>query len=141
MSLSHQESLVNFLSASFTPSAAPSDFSELLSLLLSYHSLCFKHKVVLLTGSGSLADKSNELLFYFLHSIQIIHKEDVSVAGLTGDIHQLPVVCVSKANGKDDVALEWNWTRELLPSYEVDGKEMLHIVGGVDAFQTNKPTS
>lgn len=31
MSLSHQESLVNFLSASFTPSGAPSDFSELFS--------------------------------------------------------------------------------------------------------------
>lgn len=59
---------------------------------------------MLLTGSGSLADKRNELLLYFLHSIQIIHKEDVSVTGLTGYIHQLPVIRVRKADCKDDVA-------------------------------------
>lgn len=92
---------------SFTPSISLSDFSEPFSLLVSLSlslSHCFKHKVVLLTGSGSLTDKSNELLFYFLHGVQIVHKEDVSVTGLTGDIHQLAIVCVGEANGKDDVA-------------------------------------
>lgn len=71
-------------------------------------SLCFKHEPVLLTGSGSLTDKGNELLFYFLHSVQIVHKKDVSVTGFAGDIHQLAVVCVRKANCEDDVAWEWN---------------------------------
>lgn len=59
---------------------------------------------MLLTGSGSLADERNELLLYFLHRVQIVHKEDVPVTGLTGNIHQLPIVCIRKANSKDDVA-------------------------------------
>lgn len=64
---------------------------------------------MLLTGSCSLTDKSNELLLYFLHSIQIIHKKDVPVTGFAGNIHKLPIVCIRKANGKYDVAWKWNW--------------------------------
>lgn len=68
----------------------------------------FKYKVVLLTGSGSLAHKGNELFFYFLHRIQIIHKEDMSITGLTGYIHQFPVICIREANCEDDIAWERN---------------------------------
>lgn len=100
MSLHQQESILNLLhSVRFLWTLFPP------CLLLS---LCFQHKVVLLTGSGSFADKGNELFFYFLHSVQIIHKEDMSITGLTGYIHQFPVICIRKANCKDDIAWEWD---------------------------------
>lgn len=64
----------------------------------------FKHTAMLLTGSCSLADKSNELLLYFLHSIQIIHKKDMPITGFAGNIYKLSIVCIRKADGKYDVA-------------------------------------
>lgn len=78
---------------------------------------------MLLTGSGSLADERNELLLYFLHRVQIVHKEDVPVTGLTGNIHQLPIVCIRKANGKDDVAWKCNLQREYVTGLE--GRERI----------------
>ena len=76
--------------------------------LMKPHPIHVKYSIHRLTGCGGLADKSDELLLDLLHSVQVIHEEDVSVAGLAGDVHQLPVVCVRKADGKDDVT----WQRE-----------------------------
>lgn len=76
-------------------------------ILLNFFKTLFKHNVVLLTGSGSLAHKGNELFFYFLHSIQIVHKEDMSITGFTGYIHQFPIIRVRKSNCKDYIAWEW----------------------------------
>lgn len=64
---------------------------------------------MLLTGSCSLADKSNELLLYFLHSIQIIHKKDMPITGFAGNIYKLSIVCIRKADGKYDVAWKSKW--------------------------------
>lgn len=60
-------------------------------------------RIMLLTGSGGLTDKGNELFFYFLHSIQIINKKDMSVTGFAGNVHQLAIVCIRKAYSKDNV--------------------------------------
>lgn len=68
---------------------------------------------MLLTGSCSLADKSNELLLYFLHSIQIIHKKDMPVTGFAGNIYKLSIVCIRKAYGKYNVAWKWNWKESI----------------------------
>lgn len=57
-----------------------------------------------LTGSGGLTHERDELLLDLLHRVQVVYKEDVAVAGLAGDVHQLTVVGVRKADGKDDVA-------------------------------------
>ncbi len=56
------------------------------------------------TGSRSFTNKSYELFFNFLEGIQIVHKEHMSLAWFAGNVHQLPVVSISEANGKDDVA-------------------------------------
>lgn len=56
-----------------------------------------------LTGSGRLTHKGHQLLFDLLKGVQVVHEEDVSVAGFTGDAHQLPVVGVSEADGKHNV--------------------------------------
>lgn len=61
-----------------------------------------------LTGSCSLADKGNELLLYFLHSIQVIHKEDMPITGFAGNVHKLSIVCIRKANSKYAIAWKWN---------------------------------
>lgn len=82
-----------------------------------FPAVCAKHQVVLLTGGGGLTDKSNELFFYFLHGVQIVHKEDVSITGLAGNIHQLPVVSVRKANGEDDIS--WEWGKKKMIHYKV----------------------
>lgn len=91
--------------------ARRASFSHLIFLNIfpsSSHTLCFKHTAMFLTGSRSLADKGNELLLYFLHSIQIIHKEDVPITGFAGNIHKLSIVCIRKANSKYNVAWKWN---------------------------------
>ena len=67
-----------------------------------------KYSIHRLTGCGRLADKSDELLLNLLHSVQVVHEEDVSVAGLAGDVHQLPIVSIRKADGEDDVT----WQRK-----------------------------
>lgn len=56
-----------------------------------------------LTGSGGLAHKRHQLLFDLLEGVQVVHEEDVSVAGFTGDAHQLSVVGISEADSKHDV--------------------------------------
>lgn len=58
---------------------------------------------VLLTGCGGLTDKGDELLLYFLHSIQVVNKKNVSVTGFTGNVHQFTVVCIRKADCKYDI--------------------------------------
>lgn len=60
------------------------------------------------TGCRSLTNKSYELFFNFLEGIQIIHKEHMSLARLAGNVHKLPVVSISEANGKDDEAYSVN---------------------------------
>lgn len=62
-------------------------------------------KLRLLTGRGGLAHKGHQLLFNHLEGVQVVHEEDVSVAGFAGDAHQLPVVSISEADGKHNVAL------------------------------------
>lgn len=57
----------------------------------------------LLTGRGCLTHKGHQLLFDLLESVQVVHEEDVSVAGFTGDAHQLTVVGISEAERKHDV--------------------------------------
>lgn len=64
-------------------------------------------KVWLLTSGGGFADERDQLLFDLLEGVQVVHEEDVSVAGFAGDAHQLAVVGVSEADGEHDVA--W-WT-------------------------------
>lgn len=87
----------------------PPDFSE--QFFPPAHSF-FIHTAMLLTGSCSLADKGNELLLYFLHSVQIIHKEDMPITGFAGNIHKLSIVCIRKANSKYDVA--WKCISEII---------------------------
>lgn len=66
------------------------------------------NNAMLRTGSSRLADKGNELLLYLLHCVQVVHKKHMSVAGLTGDIHQFSIVGIRKANSEDDIAWEFN---------------------------------
>lgn len=56
-----------------------------------------------LTGRGCLAHKGHQLLFDLLEGVQVVHEEDVSVAGFTGDAHQLAVVGISEAEREHDV--------------------------------------
>lgn len=60
-------------------------------------------KLRLLTGSCSLTHEGHQLLFDLLKGVQVVHEEDVSVAGFTGDAHQLTVVSVSEADSKHNV--------------------------------------
>lgn len=57
----------------------------------------------LLTGRGCFTHKGHQLLFDLLEGVQVVHEEDVSVAGFTGDAHQLTVVGISEAERKHDV--------------------------------------
>lgn len=82
-----------------------------------------KYTANLLTSSCSLADKSNELLLYFLHSIQIIHEKDMPITGFAGNIYKLSIVCICKADGKYDVAWKWNWKREFKYSEMTKGSQ------------------
>lgn len=87
-----------------------------------------------LTGSCSFTHKGHQLLFNLLEGVQVIHKEDVPVTGLTGDAHQLPVVSISEANGKHDVTFDGNSERErsMSPSTgkleEQYERRLLHIL-------------
>ena len=72
-------------------------------LLMKPLPISVKYSIHGLTGRGRLADKSDELLLNLLHGVQVVHEEHMSVAGLAGDVHQLPIVCVRKADGEDDV--------------------------------------
>lgn len=60
----------------------------------------------LLTGCGGFTHKGHQLLFDLLEGVQVVYEEDVSVAGFTGDAHQLTVVSVSKANSKHNVTFK-----------------------------------
>lgn len=57
-----------------------------------------------LTGGCSFAHEGHQLLLDLLEGVQVVHEEDVSVAGLAGDADQLTVVGVSEADGEHDVA-------------------------------------
>lgn len=66
----------------------------------------------LLTGSGGFTHKGHQLLFDLLEGIQVVHEKHMSVAGFTGNAHQLTVVSIGKADSKDDVTFYRNTEKE-----------------------------